>query len=64
MVGASQPRHMGYMQRLGMYGPGTSFAKFAPAKEEGTLLNVLEAGGLGAMGPVAMGAGGGVIRRI
>lgn len=47
-TGASEPRNMGYMVRLGLWGPGTSFSDF---KE---FLGALDKGGVGALELVAM----------
>lgn len=47
-TGASEPRNMGYMVRLGLWGDGTSFINF---KE---FLGALEKGGVGALELVAM----------
>ncbi|XP_050278570.1 protein FORGETTER 1 isoform X2 [Quercus robur] len=47
-TGASEPRNMGYMVRLGLWGAGTSFNNFRD------FLNALEKGGVGALELVAM----------
>lgn len=47
-TGASEPRNMGYMVRLGLWGAGTSFIDFRD------FLNALEKGGVGALELVAM----------
>ncbi|EXB51234.1 Protein strawberry notch [Morus notabilis] len=47
-TGASEPRNMGYMVRLGLWGPGTSFIDFRD------FLGALEKGGVGALELVAM----------
>eukprot|EP00897_Mesotaenium_endlicherianum_P005981 jgi/Mesen1/5410/ME000269S04553 len=47
-TGASEPRHMGYMARLGLWGAGTGFASF------GGFLGALEKRGVGALELVAM----------
>ncbi|KAK4398778.1 protein FORGETTER 1 [Sesamum angolense] len=47
-TGASEPRNMGYMVRLGLWGAGTSFADFRE------FLGALEKGGVGALELVAM----------
>ncbi|KAL4597716.1 hypothetical protein ACB092_11G008800 [Castanea dentata] len=47
-TGASEPRNMGYMVRLGLWGAGTSFINFRD------FLNALEKGGVGALELVAM----------
>ncbi|XP_073000947.1 LOW QUALITY PROTEIN: protein FORGETTER 1 [Typha latifolia] len=47
-TGASEPRNMGYMVRLGLWGAGTSFSKFQD------FLGVLDKGGVGALELVAM----------
>ncbi|VVA22165.1 PREDICTED: strawberry notch [Prunus dulcis] len=47
-TGASEPRNMGYMVRLGLWGPGTSFSDFRE------FLGALEKGGVGALELVAM----------
>uniref|UniRef100_A0A7N0RBP2 PHD-type domain-containing protein n=1 Tax=Kalanchoe fedtschenkoi TaxID=63787 RepID=A0A7N0RBP2_KALFE len=47
-TGASEPRNMGYMVRLGLWGAGTSFTDFQD------FLGALEKGGVGALELVAM----------
>ncbi|XP_062012152.1 protein FORGETTER 1 [Rosa rugosa] len=47
-TGASEPRNLGYMVRLGLWGPGTSFSEFRE------FLAALEKGGVGALELVAM----------
>ncbi|XP_078433295.1 RING/FYVE/PHD zinc finger superfamily protein isoform X2 [Wolffia australiana] len=47
-TGASEPRNMGYMVRLGLWGLGTCFPKFHD------FLGVLDKGGVGALELVAM----------
>ncbi|KAI3456640.1 hypothetical protein Pfo_013303 [Paulownia fortunei] len=47
-TGASEPRNMGYMVRLGLWGAGTSFADFRE------FLGAMEKGGVGALELVAM----------
>ncbi|XP_068654787.1 protein FORGETTER 1-like isoform X2 [Aristolochia californica] len=47
-TGASEPRNMGYMVRLGLWGTGTCFTKFQD------FLGALEKGGVGALELVAM----------
>ncbi|KAG9439302.1 hypothetical protein H6P81_019467 [Aristolochia fimbriata] len=47
-TGASEPRNMGYMVRLGLWGTGTCFSKFHD------FLGALEKGGVGALELVAM----------
>lgn len=47
-TGASEPRNMGYMARLGLWGPGTCFSTFRE------FLGALEKGGVGALELVAM----------
>ncbi|CAO2826033.1 unnamed protein product [Amaranthus hypochondriacus] len=47
-TGASEPRNMGYMVRLGLWGDGTSFMNFKD------FLGALEKGGVGALELVAM----------
>ncbi|KAL2473580.1 RING/FYVE/PHD zinc finger superfamily protein [Forsythia ovata] len=47
-TGASEPRNMGYMVRLGLWGVGTSFINFRE------FLVVMEKGGVGALELVAM----------
>ncbi|KAG6605360.1 Protein FORGETTER 1, partial [Cucurbita argyrosperma subsp. sororia] len=47
-TGASEPRNMGYMVRLGLWGTGTSFIDFRD------FLGALERGGVGALELVAM----------
>lgn len=47
-TGASEPRNMGYMVRLGLWGVGTSFLNFRD------FLGALEKGGVGALELVAM----------
>ncbi|XP_010670017.2 protein FORGETTER 1 [Beta vulgaris subsp. vulgaris] len=47
-TGASEPRNMGYMVRLGLWGDGTSFLNFKD------FLGALEKGGVGALELVAM----------
>ncbi|KAK4285614.1 hypothetical protein QN277_002290 [Acacia crassicarpa] len=47
-TGASEPRNMGYMVRLGLWGPGTSFIGFRE------FLGALDRGGVGALELVAM----------
>lgn len=47
-TGASEPRNMGYMVRLGLWGAGTSFSNFRE------FLGALEKGGVGALELVAM----------
>ncbi|KAJ4815925.1 RING/FYVE/PHD zinc finger protein [Rhynchospora pubera] len=47
-TGASEPRNMAYMVRLGLWGPGSSFEKFQE------FLAALEKGGVGALELVAM----------
>lgn len=47
-TGASEPRNMGYMVRLGLWGTGTSFLDFR------NFLGSLERGGVGALELVAM----------
>ncbi|KAL9664096.1 hypothetical protein QQ045_019493 [Rhodiola kirilowii] len=47
-TGASEPRNMGYMVRLGLWGAGTSFADFPE------FLGALEKGGVGTLELVAM----------
>ncbi|XP_028799657.1 protein FORGETTER 1 isoform X2 [Neltuma alba] len=47
-TGASEPRNMGYMVRLGLWGPGTSFIDFRD------FLGALDRGGVGALELVAM----------
>ncbi|KNA16468.1 hypothetical protein SOVF_088760 isoform A [Spinacia oleracea] len=47
-TGASEPRNMGYMVRLGLWGNGTSFMNFKD------FLGALEKGGVGALELVAM----------
>ncbi|GAB4836724.1 udp-glycosyltransferase [Ancistrocladus abbreviatus] len=47
-TGASEPRNMGYMVRLGLWGLGTSFTDFRE------FLGALEKGGVGALELVAM----------
>ncbi|KAI4333252.1 hypothetical protein L6164_018085 [Bauhinia variegata] len=47
-TGASEPRNMGYMVRLGLWGDGTSFSDFRE------FLGALERGGVGALELVAM----------
>ncbi|KAB2636953.1 protein strawberry notch [Pyrus ussuriensis x Pyrus communis] len=47
-TGASEPRNLGYMVRLGLWGPGTSFADFRE------FLGAIEKGGVGALELVAM----------
>lgn len=47
-TGASEPRNMGYMVRLGLWGPGTSFLSFRD------FLGALDKGGVGALELVAM----------
>ncbi|XP_051128829.1 protein FORGETTER 1 isoform X2 [Andrographis paniculata] len=47
-TGASEPRNMGYMVRLGLWGPGTSFSNFRD------FLGEMEKGGVGALELVAM----------
>lgn len=47
-TGATEPRNMAYMERLGIWGPGTAFQDF------GAFLSVVERRGMGAMELVAM----------
>ncbi|XAR67236.1 hypothetical protein NMG60_11001915 [Bertholletia excelsa] len=47
-TGASEPRNMGYMTRLGLWGSGTCFSNFRE------FLGVLDKGGVGALELVAM----------
>ncbi|XP_066343791.1 protein FORGETTER 1-like isoform X1 [Miscanthus floridulus] len=47
-TGASEPRNLGYMVRLGLWGEGTSFHNFSQ------FLGALEKGGVGALELVAM----------
>ncbi|KAJ1442442.1 Zinc finger, FYVE/PHD-type [Sesbania bispinosa] len=47
-TGASEPRNMGYMVRLGLWGAGTSFSDFRE------FLGALDRGGVGALELVAM----------
>ena len=47
-TGATEPRNMAYMERLGMWGMGTAFKEFVD------FLNVIERRGMGAMELVAM----------
>ncbi|CAL0333656.1 unnamed protein product [Lupinus luteus] len=47
-TGASEPRNMGYMVRLGLWGAGTSFSEFRE------FLGALDRGGVGALELVAM----------
>ncbi|CAH2067889.1 unnamed protein product [Thlaspi arvense] len=47
-TGASEPRNMGYMVRLGLWGAGTSFSDF------NKFLGALDKGGVGALELVAM----------
>ncbi|XP_043701868.1 protein FORGETTER 1 isoform X2 [Telopea speciosissima] len=47
-TGASEPRNMGYMARLGLWGSGTSFVAFRD------FLGALDKGGVGALELVAM----------
>lgn len=47
-TGASEPRNLGYMVRLGLWGTGTSFSNFRE------FLGALEKGGVGALELVAM----------
>jgi len=47
-TGASEPRNLGYMVRLGLWGDGTSFENFHQ------FLGALEKGGVGALELVAM----------
>ncbi|CAN0901876.1 Protein FORGETTER 1 [Linum grandiflorum] len=47
-TGASEPRNLGYMVRLGLWGSGTSFADFQK------FLGAMEKGGVGALELVAM----------
>ncbi|XP_004509999.1 protein FORGETTER 1-like isoform X1 [Cicer arietinum] len=47
-TGASEPRNMGYMVRLGLWGEGTSFSEFRE------FLGALDRGGVGALELVAM----------
>lgn len=47
-TGASEPRNMGYMVRLGLWGPGTCFPQFQ------SFLEALEKRGVGALELVAM----------
>ncbi|KAL8166544.1 hypothetical protein V2J09_008043 [Rumex salicifolius] len=47
-TGATEPRNMGYMVRLGLWGPGSSFLDFRD------FLGALEKGGVGALELVAM----------
>lgn len=47
-TGASEPRNLGYMVRLGLWGPGTSFEDFRQ------FLVALDTGGVGALELVAM----------
>ncbi|KAA8523387.1 hypothetical protein F0562_009809 [Nyssa sinensis] len=47
-TGASEPRNLGYMVRLGLWGVGTSFSNFRD------FLGALEKGGVGALELVAM----------
>ncbi|KMZ66679.1 Strawberry notch-like protein [Zostera marina] len=47
-TGASEPRNMGYMVRLGLWGEGTSFIYFSD------FLSALDKGGVGALELVAM----------
>ncbi|CAF2207531.1 unnamed protein product [Brassica napus] len=47
-TGASEPRNMGYMVRLGLWGAGTSFSDFSK------FLGALDKGGVGALELVAM----------
>ncbi|RDX80927.1 Protein FORGETTER 1, partial [Mucuna pruriens] len=47
-TGASEPRNMGYMVRLGLWGSGTSFSDFRE------FLGALDRGGVGALELVAM----------
>ncbi|XP_045800406.1 protein FORGETTER 1-like isoform X2 [Trifolium pratense] len=47
-TGASEPRNMGYMVRLGLWGDGTSFSDFRE------FLGALDRGGVGALELVAM----------
>ncbi|XP_058747262.1 protein FORGETTER 1-like isoform X2 [Vicia villosa] len=47
-TGASEPRNMGYMVRLGLWGDGTSFSEFRE------FLGALDRGGVGALELVAM----------
>ncbi|XP_027062492.2 protein FORGETTER 1 isoform X1 [Coffea arabica] len=47
-TGASEPRNMGYMVRLGLWGAGTSFLSFRD------FLGAMEKGGVGALELVAM----------
>ncbi|GER33848.1 RING/FYVE/PHD zinc finger superfamily protein [Striga asiatica] len=47
-TGASEPRNMGYMVRLGLWGAGTSFADFD------SFLGAMDKGGVGALELVAM----------
>ncbi|CAA0815471.1 RING/FYVE/PHD zinc finger superfamily protein [Striga hermonthica] len=47
-TGASEPRNMGYMVRLGLWGPGTSFTNFDK------FLVAMDKGGVGALELVAM----------
>ncbi|KAL1559922.1 udp-glycosyltransferase [Salvia divinorum] len=47
-TGASEPRNLGYMVRLGLWGPGTSFLNFRD------FLGAMDKGGVGALELVAM----------
>lgn len=51
-TGVTEPRHLGYMSRLGLWGPGTTF----PGGFE-SFLNVVTRSGVGAM-EVGVGGGG------
>jgi hypothetical protein len=56
-TGASEVRNMGYMCRLGLWGPGTSFSSFAKEDNRGagySFVDELKKGGFGAMELVGM----------
>eukprot|EP00898_Chlorokybus_atmophyticus_P004114 jgi/Chlat1/4703/Chrsp3S00444 len=47
-TGASEPRNLGYMSRLGLWGPGTAFKMFSE------FLSAVDKGGVGALELIAM----------
>lgn len=47
-TGASEPRNMGYMERLGLWGEGSAFPQFSD------FLDVIGSRGVGALEMVAM----------
>ncbi|KAJ9551193.1 hypothetical protein OSB04_015238 [Centaurea solstitialis] len=53
-TGASEPRNLGYMVRLGLWGAGTSFEDFRDFLGANALPGALDKGGVGALELVAM----------